>query len=56
MAEHGITGLGPRQDVPETWGTMRVMDSGSSLDQRDRGSLVVAGVHCSEMAAIKAFD
>ena len=51
MAEHGITGLGARQDVPETWGTVWVMDSGSSLDQRDRGGLVVAGSHCSEMAA-----
>lgn len=56
MAEHGITGLGARQDVPETWGTVLAMDSGSSLDQRDRGSLVVAGSHCSEMAAMKAFD
>lgn len=56
MAEHGITGLGARQDVPESWGTVLVMGSASSLDQRDRGSLVVAGSHCSAMAAIKAFD
>ena len=51
MSGHGITGLGERAIVAQAWGDVLTMDSGSSLQSGDEGCNLVAGSHCSEMAA-----
>lgn len=51
MAHHHINPLGARFTVARDWGEILAMDSASSLHQDDGGCFLVAGSHCSAMAA-----
>lgn len=46
-----MTGLGGRYIQKEPWGNVLIMDSASSVMPQDTGSFLVAGSHCSKLAA-----
>lgn len=51
MAQGHVTPLGRRFTLPRDWGQILVMDSASSLTDADKGVFLIAGSHCTAMAA-----